>query len=75
MYVSVVYYDARINGYIGKEYTFKTMLPLKEFQKVLVQTEDGEVKKALVMHVNLPDPPKDAPWINNIKTITKIDTE
>lgn len=72
MLVSVIYYDEKVNAYCGRDYTYKTDLPLKVFQKVIVPVPDGK-KKALVTDINLPDSVVDPAWADRIRTITELD--
>ena len=74
MYVKVKYYKDDLSGYGGREYTFKTELPLIPYQKVLVPSNDGDPKKALVTEVNLDESEIiGQPWANQIKEIKEID--
>lgn len=73
--VRVKYFKDDIKGYAGREYTFRTELPLQPFQKVLVPSNDVELKKALVVEIDVPESEIDPAWANRIKTITQIDTE
>lgn len=74
MFVKVKYYKEDLAGYGGREYTFSTKLPLIPYQKVLVPSNDGEPKKALVTEVNLAESEIiGQPWANYIKEIKEID--
>ena len=73
MYVKVKYHKDDLNGYGGKEYTFLTHLPLIPYQKVLVPSNDGETKKAIVVEVNVPESEIDKAWANRIKEIKELD--
>lgn len=73
MYVRVKYHKADLQGYGGKEYTFSTELPLIPYQKVLVPSNDGEMKKAIVVEVNVPESEIDKAWANRIKEIKELD--
>lgn len=75
MYVKVKYRKDDLNGYGGREYTFSTKLPLQPYQKVLVPSNDGEPKKALVTEINMPESEIDKAWADRIKEITQLDTE
>lgn len=72
MLVSVIFYDESVQAYCGRDYTYKTELPLKVFQKVICPTYKGD-KKALVTEVNLPDSVVDPSWADKLKEITQID--
>ena len=72
MLVSVIYYDPTVNGYCGRPYTYKTNLPLKEFQRVIAPTMDGD-KKALVVETNLPESSVDPSWAWKLKEIKELD--
>ena len=72
MLVSVLYYNTKISGYAGREYIYKTELPIKLFQKVIAPVPDGK-KKALVVDINLPESSVDSTWANKIQEITEID--
>ena len=73
MFVKVKYHKDELNGYGGREYTFRTDLPLKLYQKVLVPSNDGEPKKAVVTAINVPDTEIDPSWANRIKEIKELD--
>ena len=76
MYVEIIYHKPELSGYAGARYTFHTDLPLVVGQKVLVPSNDGEPKKALVMAVGIDESKiKGQPWAKNIKSITQLDTE
>lgn len=72
MIVSVIYFDEKMNAYGGREYTYRTELPLALFQKVLAPTIDG-LKKALVVEVDLPESVIDPAWADRVKEIKEID--
>lgn len=73
MLVKVKYFKEDLSLYGGYEYTFRTDLPLKMYQKVLVPSMDGENKKALVVAVNVPETELDPSWAWKLKDITKLD--
>lgn len=73
MYVKVLYHKPFMNGYAGNRYTFYTELPLQENQRVLVPTDDGELKKALVTEINVPESEINPSWAWKIKEIKEID--
>lgn len=73
MIVSVIYYDEKLNAYGGREYTYRTELPLIPFQKVLAPTKDG-LKKALVVEVDLPESVIQKEWADRVKEIREVDT-
>ncbi len=70
--VSVIYYDELMNAYAGREYTYRTNLRLKLFQKVLAPTPDGN-KKALVVDIDLPESAINPEWAERVKEIKEID--
>ena len=76
MYVEVLYHKPEACGYAGQRYTFYTELPLTVGQRVLVPTDKGDLKRALVMAIDV-DESKiiDQPWAKNIKKITQLDIE
>ena len=74
MYVSIVYFDPASNSYVGREYTYRTELPLLPYQKVIAHTAKGN-KKALVVRVDVPETELDKSWIDRIKEIKESDTE
>ena len=74
MYVEIIYHKPELSGYAGQRYTFHTELPLVVGQKVLVPSNDGEPKKALVMAVGIDESEIiGQPWANFIKEIKEID--
>ena len=76
MYVKVKYHKDDIGGYGGLEYTLFTKLPLKPYQKVLVPSDTGELKKALVVEVGVDESEIiGQPWASNLKEIKELDKE
>lgn len=73
MNVQVKYWKDDISAYGGKDYTFKTELPLVPYQKVLVPAVDGSKKKAIVTRVAVSDSEIDPEWIDRLKEITELD--
>lgn len=73
MYVKCIYFKNDMNAYAGREYTFRTELPLIPYQKVLVPSSDGELKKALVTEINVPESEIQKEWADRIKEIKEID--
>lgn len=74
MYVKVLYYKGEGLGYSGREYTYKTDLPVYPGTKVIADTFKGE-QKAIISQINVPETEVDPAWADKIKVITKIDTE
>lgn len=72
MLVSVAFYDETSRAYCGRDYTYKTELPLKVFEKVICPTYKGD-KRALVTDINLPESSVDPAWADKLKEITKLD--
>ena len=76
MFVKVMYHKDDIGGYGGREYTFATKLPLVPYQKVLVPSNEGELKKALVVEVGVDESEIiGQPWAKRIKEIKELDKE
>lgn len=75
MYVKCIYFKNDMNAYAGREYTFSTKLPLIPCMKVLVPSNDGELKKALVTEINVPESEIDKAWADRIKEIKELDKE
>jgi hypothetical protein len=72
MLVSVIYYDDQSKAYCGRDYTYRTNLPLKVFEKVICPTYKGD-KRALVTDINLPESSVDPAWADRLREITKLD--
>lgn len=72
--VKVQYYKGEINGYMGREYTYRTDLPLKEGDRVIAPTAKDPVQRAIVTQVNLPESTIDPSWAERVRTITRYDT-
>ena len=74
MYVSVIYHNDVLHGYVGRSYTYRTELDLKPGDKVLCPVSgEREQKRAMVVGINL-DPSEISPvWANKLKTITQWD--
>lgn len=73
MYVKVMYMREGV-GYAGRAYTYRTCLPLKPFEKVIVDAA-GERKKALVVETNVPEETLDTAWKCKIKEVIGYDEE
>lgn len=73
MFVKVIYFKTDLNAYGGRDYLFSTELPLIPYQKVLVPSNDGELKKALVVEIDVPESEIDPAWANRIKEIKQLD--
>lgn len=74
MYVSIVYFDPESNSYVGREYTYKTELPLEPFNKVICPTYQGN-NRGLVVRINVPETEIDPAWSDKIKEIKEYDNE
>lgn len=74
MYVSARFFNEKAGGYAGRDYTYRTVLPLTVGDQVLVPTgnDDGD-KRALITAVNLPDDAVSPEWADRVKDITKYD--
>lgn len=74
MYVKIIYYNERSHGYGGRGYTYRTELPLKIGDKVLVPVgREQEGKRALVIDIDLPDSEIDPAWADKVKEIAQYD--
>jgi len=72
MIVSVIFHDGATDTYGGRSYTYRTELPLKQFEKVLCPTYKG-LKKGLVTRVNVPETEIDPAWADRVKEIKERD--
>lgn len=72
MYVKVMYYKDESNGYGGREYTYTTLLALKEGDKVIAPTAKEPRQKALVTEINVPVEEIDEAWRDKLKEITEV---
>lgn len=75
MIVKAMYFKPNLNGYSGRAYTFRTDLPLKAGDKVLAPSGEGDLKKAIITEVDLPESAIDPAWADRVKRITKYDAE
>lgn len=74
MICRVKYLNDKIKAYSGAEYTYKTDLDLKVYEKVLVPVAgSNELKKAIVTSVNLPTSVISPSWADRVKKITERD--
>ena len=74
MICKVKYYKDDIKAYGGRDYTYKTDMDLKPYEKVLAPVGNPpEDKKALVTEIDLPDSVIDPEWEYKVKWITKYD--
>ena len=72
--VKVRFYRPAANAYGGMEYTYRTNLPLRVNDAVLVPTDKDPAQKAIVTQVGLPESVIDLAWASRVKTITEYDT-
>lgn len=72
--VRVRFYKPEIDAYAGRQYTYRTTLPLKENDRVLAPTANDPAQKAVVVAVGLPETVIDEQWADRVKTITRYDT-
>lgn len=71
--MSARFWKEEIQGYAGRDYTYKTVLPLTVGDQVLVPTANDETpKRALITAVNLPDDAVKPEWADRVKEITKF---
>lgn len=74
MIVRVRYYKEELKAYGGRDYTYKTELDLKPYEKVFAPVGDPpKDTKALVTEVGLPESVLDPEWAWKVKSITKYD--
>lgn len=74
MYIKVKYFKPFDEAYGGREYTYKTDLPLNEGDKVIAPTVNGDMK-AIVTAVNVPEGQIDERWADKIRAIDTYDKE
>lgn len=72
--VRVRFYRPAANAYGGREYTYRTTLPLRVNDAVLVPTDKDPRQKAIVTGTGLPESVIDPAWADRVKTITEYDT-
>ena len=73
MYIAVVFYDESFNCFKTKPYTYTTNLPLEAGMVVSApvknrKTGTVENKKALIVGVNMPEPPFECAQITSLWT-------
>lgn len=80
MYVKVLYYKPELdlagtgNGYGGREYTYRSDLPLKPGDLVIAPTYKGE-QKAMVVASNVPESMIDPAWADKLRNIERFWTQ
>ena len=74
MYIKVKYFKPLDGDYGGREYTYKSDLPLNEGDKVIAPTVHGDMK-AIVTAANVPEGQIDERWADKIRTIDTYDKE
>ena len=74
MYIKVKYFKHAEGAYGGREYTYKTKLPLAVGDKVIAPTVHGAMR-AIVSAVNVPDGQIDERWADKIRDIDTYDAE
>ena len=75
MIVKVKYYKGEINGYAGRDYTYRTSLPLQVGDHVIAPTAKEPNQRAIVTEINLPESVIDERWADRVRTIDRIDLE
>lgn len=73
MYVRVKYRKEELGGYGGREYTFISDIPVQPYQKVLVESADGDMKQAIVTEINVPETEIDPSWAWKLKKVKGYD--
>lgn len=56
MFVNCLFYKDEAQGYSGRAYTYRTELPLKVGDKVLLPVRGDEPKRGMVVMVHLNEP-------------------
>lgn len=75
MIVKAMYHKPKLNGCGGQAYTFRTNLPLRPGDHVLVPGSEADEKPAMITEVDLPESVIDPSWADRVKWITRMDTE
>lgn len=73
MFVKVKFFQAPAQAYAGREYLYRTELPLLGREKVMAPTASGD-KRAMVTKVKVSGEEIDPAWAHNIREITELDT-
>lgn len=73
MICKVKYFNERAAAYAGREYTYRSELPLQIYDKVLVPVKDSEDKRAIVTAIDLPESAIDPAWADAVKNIERYD--
>lgn len=74
MYCKVIYYSEQFKGFSGREYTYRTSLPVRCGDKVLCPISgQSEQKRAMITKINVPESEIDDSWRDRIKEITSFD--
>ena len=74
MYVKIMYYNEKVGGYAGREYTYSAALPLKVGDRVMVPVAGDEpIKRALVTEIDVPESEIADSWRDRIKEIKNYD--
>ena len=71
--VKVQYFKGEINGYMGREYSYRTELPLKEGDKVIAPTAKDGNQRTIVTKAGLPESVIDPAWADRVRSITRMD--
>lgn len=80
MFVKVVYYKPELDltgtgsAFGGREYTYRSELPLKTGDKVVAPTYKGD-QKAMVVAINVPEQEIDPAWADRIRSIDRYWTQ
>lgn len=74
MIIRVKYFNDKIKAYSGAEYTYKTDLDLKPYEKVLAPVANSaEPKRAIVTSINLPTSVISPSWADRVQKIKERD--
>lgn len=74
MYVKVKFFRKSAMGYVGREYTYETDLPLHVMDKVVVPAGAGGKNRAIVTAVDVPEIDINPAYFP-LKRITEYDEE
>ena len=69
-YVTVQYQKPETSTYVGRAYTYRTSLPLREGDLVIAPTYKGD-SPARVFEADVPESRVDPAWADKIREITR----
>lgn len=73
MICQIKYFNEKVGAYAGRDYTYRSELPLQIYDKVFAPVKDEEDKRAIVTAIDLPESAIKPEWASAVKYIERYD--